>query len=382
MQLFTNKNQTRFFSHDQRVSGLQRIDVNSVSDVLRLSIAKISTLLQYATLEVDEFGELHDGNSVDFINGFQFDFMENQEFIDIVEDAILSFRAFDGKKRLVRELQCFIDHATETSDGITTLTFNAPADNDFVITVDSNKRKVIVNSVSSINCGYILGELTELYCDKKRMRFFATDEHVKNLDKVKVGSVNDVMEMYEICSYAVLIEQSYLMPDSLGELIEIAYPKNSEDVPEQPFKFKFLEDLTHAQIMTEVFDIYDFDGQSYLINELQKTISFTVIADNNDIVSTRHDFTDGSKLKVTIDHFNETLTTEIIGSAANEESADNDHDDAEEIDDHEDHDTDKTIGVVAKHSLPIKLQIANVVASLQGRDQHTSVATGNHQGED
>ena len=142
----------------------------------------------------------------------------------------------------------------------------------------------------------------QLFTNNTRTRFFTTDNHVKNLERINVSSVFDAVEQYSISNPLVLVDILQLYTNDLDQL-KIMKPNHEVD----SVIFDFLKDLSYAEITKQILDIYDYPSQLSIIEAIKSEwLCDTSYKADVDTLTLKP--TDGSRITVIINHETNEMT--------------------------------------------------------------------------
>lgn len=143
----------------------------------------------------------------------------------------------------------------------------------------------------------------KLFTNASKTRFFTTENHVKNLHEIEVNSIHDAVSVYCICSPLVFLDIKQLYANDLDQVKEI--PANHEI---DSINFGFSKDLSYAEIIGQILDIYDYDGQISFIFEVTKDLRSkdkTIDGDTEEMTIMP---SDRSVIVIKVDHFTKELS--------------------------------------------------------------------------
>ena len=147
MIILTNSSETRFFLNDDHVKNLHEIEVNSIADLLNKKVCKVSHLLKQQSLQVDELGEIVtlDYEGLDIPpNGFEFPFMYQFSFAEVVEQSINQIiesqpdkaSGIAEAKSFIRELEVNYSTVHQIGVSLEALIFVTPDGSKLIIRVN------------------------------------------------------------------------------------------------------------------------------------------------------------------------------------------------------------------------------------------------------
>ena len=138
-------------------------------------------------------------------------------------------------------------------------------------------------------------------------RYFSSENHVKNLEKVEISCIADMTERHSICDIRILLGYHCLYIDDLDEiLIAEADCVQFYGV----FTFPFLKELSYAEIVTQALNALNSVDKREFLYELRDLVAWEdgIDSDVIDSKSTLYTFSDDSALTITVDEKDDILT--------------------------------------------------------------------------
>lgn len=147
----------------------------------------------------------------------------------------------------------------------------------------------------------------KIFTNATENRFFATDNHVKNLHQIEIDSVTDLLSK-GVCGISVPLLYQLIKVDDLDELIVSNHTTDDGSDLDAPdtFNFDFLKYMTYAEIVAEALTIGTFAEKCQIIKFVESVVNSD--KDTRGEHNARRFYTpDATMLVIGVDYNSETI---------------------------------------------------------------------------